>query len=112
MPDRQVPEEAVEGMAASLAANDGSGHWALVENKDAYRGAAAAHLQAAAPAIRKQERQRVREGLGENVHRVVEALETWLLDYADPDDGDWPERADHVKAINDFRSALYTLEES
>jgi hypothetical protein len=56
-------------------------------------------------------RQRVREALGGNVHRVAEALDTWLLDYADPDDGDWPERAEYVSAISTFKATLSDLED-
>ena len=43
--DRLLSKGAVDGMAASLAANDGQGHWALVENKEPYRLAARAHFE-------------------------------------------------------------------
>ena len=38
--------------------------------------------------------------------RISRVLTTWLLDYADPADGDWPERDEYKEAIDALHSAL------
>lgn len=45
--------------------------------------------------------------LSEEQWRLVsETTTTWLLDYADLNDGNWPEREEYVEALSAFHEAL------
>lgn len=117
MPEQPERFAITQTPAGPATYRDGNGHWVRYSDYEKALDQLRVERDQALTAASNQrdyraaERQRVRETLGPNVHRVTEALETWLLDYADPDDGDWPERAEYVKAINDFRAALNTLED-
>lgn len=42
----------------------------------------------------------------EHARLIQVALDQWCLDYADPDDGNWPERQEYLEAISAFRAAV------
>lgn len=83
-----VPDAAVEAVARHLAANDGHGHWHLVETKGPYLRAAEALLQHAAPHYQQA---------------VEEAVAARLLSYLDSLTDDPESNGDYLDGWADCR---------